>query len=67
MHRVFERENSGPWFVNLTDIQVPDSVQDILRLGKGFSSNMINDELKQMIEIVKDIEANIHKILRLDQ
>ena len=67
MHWVFEREKSDPWFVNLTDIQVPDSVQDILRLGKGFSSNMINDKSKLMIEIVKDIEANIHKIPRSDQ
>ena len=41
---------------------MPDSVQGILRLGKGFSSNMINDKSKQMIEIVKDIEANIHTI-----
>ena len=31
LHRVFEREKSDPWFVHLTDIQVPDSVQDILR------------------------------------
>ena len=50
--------------LNLTDIQVPDSVQDILRLGKNFSSFMINDKSKQMIEIVEDIEANIHKIPR---
>ena len=67
LHRVFEREKSDPWFVNLTDVQVPDSVQDILRLGKDFSSNMINDKSKQMIEIVKDIEANIHEILKSDQ
>ena len=56
LHRVFEREKSDPWFVNLTDVQVPDSVQDILRLDKGFSSNVINDKSKQMIEIVKDVE-----------
>ena len=62
LHRVIEREKSDPWFVNLTDVQVPDSVQDILRLGKGFSSNMINHKSKQMIEVLKDIEANIHKI-----
>ena len=67
LHRIFEREKSDPWFVNLTDVQVPDSVQDILRLGKDFSSNMINDKSKQMIEIVKDIEANIHKIPKSDQ
>ena len=67
LHRVFEREKSDPWFVNLIYIQVPDSVQDILRLGKGFSSNMMNDESNQMIEIVKDIEANIYKIPRSDQ
>ena len=67
LHRVFEREKSDPWFVNLTDVQVPHSIQDILRLGKGFSSNMMNDKSKQMIEIVKDIEANIHKIPRSDQ
>ena len=28
---------------------------------------MINDKSKQLIEIVKDIEANIHKIPRSDQ
>ena len=67
LHRVFEREKSEPWFVNLTDVQVPDSVQDILRSGKDFSSNMINDKSKQIIEIVKDIEANLHKIPRSDQ
>ena len=67
MHRVLERENIDPWFVNLTETQVPDSIQDILRLGKGFSSNMINDTSKQMIEIVKDIEANIQKIPKSDQ
>ena len=50
----FSIEKSYPWFINLTDIQVPDSVQNILRLGKGFSSNMINDKSKQMLEIVKD-------------
>ena len=46
------------------------TVQDIdldIRLGKGYSSNMINDESKQMIDIVKDIKANIHKIPRSDQ
>ena len=67
LHRVFERKKSDPWFVNLTDIQVPDSVQDILRFGKGFSINMINDKSKQIIEIVKDVEANIHKIPRPNQ
>ena len=67
LHRVFEREKSDPWFVNLTDVQMPDSVQNILRLGKDFSSNMINDKTKKMIEIVKDIKANIHKILKSDQ
>ena len=67
LHRVFEREKSDPWFVYWTDIQVPDSVQDVLRLGKGFSSNMINDKSKQMIEIFKHIEANIHKIQRSEQ
>ena len=67
LHRVFEREKSKPWFANLTDIQVPDSVQDILRLRKGFSSYMMNDKSKQKIEIVKDIEANIHKIRKSDQ
>ena len=41
LHRVFEEEKSDPWFVNLSDIQVPDSIQDILRLRKGFSSNII--------------------------
>ena len=66
-HRVFEREKSDPWIVNLTDVQVPDSVQDILRLGEGFSNNIINDKSKQMIEIAKDIEANINKIPRSDQ
>ena len=50
LHRVFEREKIDLWFVNLTDIQVPDSVQDILRLGKGFGSNMMNDKLKQISE-----------------
>ena len=44
-----------------------DSVQDIHRLGKSFSSNVTGDKSKQMIEIVKDIEANIHKIRRSDQ
>ena len=67
LHRIFEREKSDPWFVNLTDVQVPDSVQDILRLGRDFSSNMTNDKSKQMIDIVKDIEANIHKIPESDQ
>ena len=62
LHRVFEREKCDPWFVNLTDVQVTDSVQDILRLGKDFSSNMNNDISKKMIEIVNDIEANTHKI-----
>ena len=53
-------------FVDLTDFQVPDLVQGIRSLGKGFSSNMINDKSKQMIEIFKDIEANIHNIPRSD-
>ena len=42
-------------------------VQDILRSGKGFRSNMINDKSNQMIAIVKNIEANIHKIPRPDK
>ena len=67
LHRVFEREKSDPWFVNFTDVQVPDSAQDILRLGKDFSSNMNNNKSKQIIEIVNDIEANIHKIPKSDQ
>ena len=46
---------------------MPVPVQDILRLGKGFRNNMINDKSNQMTEIVKDIEANIHKIPRSDQ
>ena len=33
LHRIFEREKSDPWFVNLTDVRGPDSVQDIFRLG----------------------------------
>ena len=61
LHRVFEREKSDSWFVNLTDVQVPYSVQYIRRLWQGFNSNMINDKSKKMIEIVKDIEANINK------
>ena len=67
LHTIFKREKSDLWFVNLTDIEVPYSVQDILRLGKGFSSNMMNDKSKQMIEIVKNSEANIHKIPMSDQ
>ena len=67
MHRVFEREKINPWFVNLTDIQVADSVLGILRLGKGFRSNMINDKSKQMIEMIKNFEANVHKIPRSDK
>ena len=53
-YRVFEREKSDPWFVNLTNVQVADSVQDILRLGRDFSSSVVNDKSKQMIEIVKE-------------
>ena len=67
MHRVFERGKSESWFVNLTNIQMPYSVQDILRLGKGFSNNVMNHKSKQMIEIVNDIKANIDKIPRADQ
>ena len=51
----------------LTDIQVPDSVSDILRIRKNFSSNKMNDKSREMLEIVKDIKANIHKIPRSDQ
>ena len=58
----------------LTDIKIPDSVRDILKLGKGFSSMVMNCRSRQVIAIIKDVqnvqvnvEANIDKIPRSDQ
>lgn len=67
LHRIFEEGDKDPWFVNLTDIQIPNLVTDILRLGQGFSNRVIKSKSKQMMEIVKDVESNIHKIPILDQ
>ena len=53
--------------VNLTNIEIPDSVTAILRLGKGFSSMALNCRSKQVFEIMKDVEANMDKLPRSDQ
>ena len=53
--------------INLTNIRIPDSVEDILSLGEGFSNSMINSKSKQMLEIIKDVEASIYKLPHSDQ
>ena len=55
-------EDEDPWLLNCTDIDIPDTVKDILRLGEKFSSSFLTKKSQQVYEIVKNLEANIEKI-----
>ena len=61
------RRSSNALIKAIKNIEIPDSVTDILRLGKGFSSMALNCRSKQVVEIIKDVEDNIDKLPRSDQ
>ena len=67
LHKILNEGEKDPWLLNLTNIEIPDSETDILRMGKGLSSMALNCRPKQVVEIIKDVEANIDKIPRSDQ
>ena len=48
--------------MNLTKIEIPKNVHDLLRLGNKFSNPFFADKKTQALEIIKDIERNIPKI-----
>ena len=54
--------NPDPWLINYSNIILPDSVSDIIRLGDKFSSSFVSSKKEHIFEIVKDLETNIHKI-----
>ena len=54
--------NSDPWLVNLSNIEIPKNVHDLLKLGDTFSNPFIANKKTQALEIIKDIERNIPKV-----
>ena len=54
--------NPDPWLINYSNIILPDSVSNIIRLGDKFSSSFVSSKNEHIFEIVKDLETNIHKI-----
>ena len=56
------QEFKDPWIVNCTDVQIPDNVNDVLRLGNNFSSSFLTQKKDMVFEIIKDIESNMEKI-----
>ena len=48
--------------MNLTKIEIPKNVHDLLRLGDQFSDPFFANKKTQALEIMKDIEKNIPKI-----
>ena len=56
------KEFKDPWIVNCTDVQIPENVNDVLRLGNNFSSSFLTQKKDMVFEILKDIESNMEKI-----
>lgn len=50
--------NHDPWIKNLSNVTIPNVVNDVLRLGEKFSSNFLSSKNSQIFEIVKDVEIN---------
>ena len=55
-------EYNDPWIVNCSDVEIPEKVNDVLRLGSEFSSSFFTKKKDMVFEIVKDIESNMVKI-----
>lgn len=53
------RGNLQKWFLNLTEVQVPEHVADVLALGNKFAAPS-NLENSHIVDIVANIEASIY-------
>ena len=56
------KEYNNPWIVNFSDVQIPEKVNDVLRLEKEFSSSFLTKKKDMVFQIVKNIESNMVKI-----
>lgn len=54
--------NPDPWLVNCTDIIIPETIKDVLRLSDNFCSSFLINKNKIVFETIKDLETNIYKI-----
>ena len=56
------KQVNDPWFNNLSDTTIPNSVIDILRLGEKFNSPHLTSKQNIIFQIVKDVESNMNFI-----
>ena len=54
--------NPNPWLKNYSNVALPQSVSDNIRLGNKFSSSFLSSKNEHIFEIVKDLETDIHEI-----
>ena len=57
----FSYENN-PWFINMKTIEVPENVQDLLRLSDKFCSPTFISKSNQTLEVMKELEKNMCKV-----
>ena len=51
-----------PWLMNFSNVDLSETVSDIIRLVDKFSSSSLSSKNEHIFEIIKDLETNIHKI-----
>jgi len=52
---------NNKWFINWSNIHIPDNVQRLLQLGHNFSLPSVNSN-NNIIQTIKNIENNIIKV-----
>jgi hypothetical protein len=54
------RSNTEKWLVNLTNVQIPREVQNILKLGGKYSASVSNKKIP-MEDLISSIESTIYR------
>ncbi|XP_018361330.1 PREDICTED: uncharacterized protein LOC108760048, partial [Trachymyrmex cornetzi] len=54
-------QTNKKWFINLTDVNIPTEVSNLLQFGNNFNLPDSNNKVKQIREFIKDIESSTNK------
>jgi hypothetical protein len=57
----YNHPNTDKWLVNLTNISVPDEVQEVLKLGEKYSIPIPNQKIP-MEDLISSIESSIYSL-----
>lgn len=55
-------DGNDPWLINLSDVDIPKPIGDVLRPGENFSSEFLSSQQTQTLELIKDFENKSHVI-----